>query len=103
MGATAMRAEGLTKRYGDVAALDHLDLEVVPGEVLGYLGPGPPLGTGHVGLPSHVLGARRATTLGSKRHHDRRWHRKRARRRHRVYPAGLARRMTPASQINPSW
>jgi ABC-2 type transport system ATP-binding protein len=35
----AIRAEGLTKRYGDVAALDHLDLEVAPGEVVGYLGP----------------------------------------------------------------
>ena len=35
----AIRAEGLTKRYGAVAALDHLDLEVAPGEVIGYLGP----------------------------------------------------------------
>ncbi len=35
----AIRAEGLTKRYGDVVALDHLDLQVMPGEVLGYLGP----------------------------------------------------------------
>ena len=39
MGATAIRTEGLTKRYGDVAALDHLDLEVAQGEVVGYLGP----------------------------------------------------------------
>lgn len=39
MSAMAIRAEGLTKRYGEVAALNHLDLEVVPGEVLGYLGP----------------------------------------------------------------
>ena len=39
MGAAAIRTEGLTKRYGDVAALDHLDLEVAPGEVVGYLGP----------------------------------------------------------------
>ena len=31
MGATAIHTEGLTKRYGDVAALDHLDLEVAPG------------------------------------------------------------------------
>jgi len=37
--ATAIRTEGLTKRYGHVAALDHLDLEVAPGEVLGFLGP----------------------------------------------------------------
>jgi ABC-2 type transport system ATP-binding protein len=36
---SAIRTEGLTKRYGDVAALDHLDLDVAPGEVVGYLGP----------------------------------------------------------------
>jgi ABC-2 type transport system ATP-binding protein len=39
VAALAIRTEGLTKRYGDVAALDHLDLEVAPGEVVGYLGP----------------------------------------------------------------
>src|ERR1700677_2182601 len=39
MAAAAIRTEGLTKRYGDVTALDHLDLEVAPGEVVGYLGP----------------------------------------------------------------
>ena len=36
---TAIRAEGLTKRYGATVALDRLDLEVAPGEVYGYLGP----------------------------------------------------------------
>lgn len=35
----AVRTEGLSKRFGDVVALDHLDLEVAPGEVVGYLGP----------------------------------------------------------------
>jgi ABC-2 type transport system ATP-binding protein len=35
----AIRTEGLTKRYGEVVALDHLDLEVAQGEVVGYLGP----------------------------------------------------------------
>jgi ABC-2 type transport system ATP-binding protein len=35
----AIRTEGLTKRYGDVLALDALDLEVRPGEVFGFLGP----------------------------------------------------------------
>jgi ABC-2 type transport system ATP-binding protein len=39
MAAMAIRTEGLTKRYGDVIALDHLNLEVAPGEVVGYLGP----------------------------------------------------------------
>jgi ABC-2 type transport system ATP-binding protein len=37
--ATAIRAEGLTKRYGDLLALDHLDLAVDQGEVVGFLGP----------------------------------------------------------------
>lgn len=32
-------AEGLTKRFGRVTALDGLDLEVRPGEVHGFLGP----------------------------------------------------------------
>jgi ABC-2 type transport system ATP-binding protein len=39
MSTAAIRTEGLTKRYGDVVALDHLDLEVAQGEVVGYLGP----------------------------------------------------------------
>ncbi|HKR81389.1 MAG TPA: ABC transporter ATP-binding protein [Candidatus Saccharimonadales bacterium] len=34
-----LRAKGLTKRYGSLAALDSLDLELKKGEVLGYLGP----------------------------------------------------------------
>lgn len=36
---TIISTKGLTKRYGQKAALDHLDLEVKKGEVLGYLGP----------------------------------------------------------------
>src|SRR5271155_2028500 len=39
MADTAIHTEGLTKRYGDSVALDHLDLEVSQGEVVGYLGP----------------------------------------------------------------
>jgi len=39
MSNMAIRTEGLTKRFGDVVALDHLDLEVAQGEVVGYLGP----------------------------------------------------------------
>ena len=35
----AVLAEGLTKRYGDVVALDGLDLRVPEGTVLGVLGP----------------------------------------------------------------
>jgi len=35
----AIRTEGLTKRFGDVLALDRLDLSVERGEVFGFLGP----------------------------------------------------------------
>jgi ABC-2 type transport system ATP-binding protein len=35
----AIRAQGLVKRYGDVVALDGLDLEVPAGTVMGLLGP----------------------------------------------------------------
>jgi ABC-2 type transport system ATP-binding protein len=38
-GAVAIRAAGLTKRYGRVVALDGLDLEVAAGEVHAFLGP----------------------------------------------------------------
>lgn len=34
----ALRCEGLTKRYGEVLALDHLDLEVPAGSIFGFLG-----------------------------------------------------------------
>ncbi len=32
-------AKGLTKRFGDVLAVDGLDMEVSPGEIFGFLGP----------------------------------------------------------------
>lgn len=35
----AIRAEGLTKRFGTTVALDGLDLEVAEGDILGVLGP----------------------------------------------------------------
>jgi ABC-2 type transport system ATP-binding protein len=38
-GEAAIRTEGLTKRYRGVAAVDSLDLTVMPGEVYGFLGP----------------------------------------------------------------
>ena len=36
---TAITCAGLTKRYGDVLALDSLDLEVPAGAIFGFLGP----------------------------------------------------------------
>lgn len=35
----AIRAEGLTKRYGETLAVDHLDLSIEHGELFGLLGP----------------------------------------------------------------
>jgi len=34
-----IRAEGLTKRFGDFVAVDGIDFEVAPGEAFGFLGP----------------------------------------------------------------
>jgi ABC-2 type transport system ATP-binding protein len=36
---TIITIEGLTKQYGSSLALDHLDLSIKKGEILGYLGP----------------------------------------------------------------
>ena len=39
MTQAAILAEGLTYRYGDNLAVDHISFEVAPGEVIGFLGP----------------------------------------------------------------
>ena len=39
MSEMAISAEGLVKSFGDVRALDGVDLEAAPGTVLGVLGP----------------------------------------------------------------
>ena len=39
MGGPAIVVEGLTKHFGDVAALDDVSFEVLPGSVFGLLGP----------------------------------------------------------------
>jgi len=39
MAPAAIRTLGLTKHFGDVVALEGLDLEVAPGEIFGFLGP----------------------------------------------------------------
>ena len=58
MSETALRTEGLTKRYRDVVALDQLDLEVARGEVVGYLGPN---GAGKTTTIRLLLGLSRPT------------------------------------------
>ena len=39
MSAPPIEASGLVKRYGDLTAVDHIDLSVREGDVYGYLGP----------------------------------------------------------------
>ncbi|MHB8680896.1 MAG: ABC transporter ATP-binding protein [Acidimicrobiales bacterium] len=55
----AIATRGLTKHYGDVVALEGLDLEVGPGEVLGYLGPN---GAGKTTTIRLLLGLARPTS-----------------------------------------
>ena len=55
---TAIRAEQLTKRYGDTLALDALDLAVEEAEVYGYLGPN---GAGKTTTIRLLLGLHRPT------------------------------------------
>jgi ribosome-dependent ATPase len=37
-GPPAIKAEGLTKRFGDFTAVDHVSFEIEPGEIFGFLG-----------------------------------------------------------------
>ncbi len=54
----AIRAEGLTKRYGSTLALDSLDLAIEQGEIYGYLGPN---GSGKTTTIRLLLGLHRPT------------------------------------------
>jgi ABC-2 type transport system ATP-binding protein len=54
----AIRAIGLSKRYGETLALNSLDLEVAEGEVYGYLGPN---GAGKTTTIRLLLGLHRPT------------------------------------------
>jgi ABC-2 type transport system ATP-binding protein len=57
--APAIRTEKLSKHYGSVVAVDELDLEVTPGEVMGYLGPN---GAGKTTTIRALLGLLRPTS-----------------------------------------
>lgn len=56
---TAIQTEGLTKRYGAVLAVDHLDLTVREGEIFGFLGPN---GAGKTTTMRMLLGLVRPTS-----------------------------------------
>ena len=60
--AVAIRTQGLTKRFGQTLALDHLDLEVDAGEVFGFLGPN---GAGKTTTIRLLLGLLHATEGGA--------------------------------------
>ena len=38
-GASVVRTQGLTRRFGSLVAVDHLDLNVQAGEIFGLVGP----------------------------------------------------------------
>ncbi len=59
MTAPALSVTGLTKRYGDRTAVDHLDLEVPTGVVAGFVGPN---GAGKTTTMAMLLGLVRPTS-----------------------------------------
>lgn len=63
-----LRTSGLVKRFGDLTAVDHLDLELRRGEVVGLLGPN---GAGKSTTIGMILGLVRPTAGGAQvRGHD---------------------------------
>ncbi len=58
MSEPVIRAEGLTRRFGDFLAVDHVSFEISPGEIVGYLGPN---GSGKTTTIRMLLGLLRPT------------------------------------------
>jgi len=58
---TIIETKGLTKRYGNMTALDHLDIHIKKGEIIGYLGPN---GAGKTTTIRLLLGLIRPTEGG---------------------------------------
>jgi ABC-type multidrug transport system, ATPase component len=55
----AISARGLTKRFGDIVAVDNLDLELAPGRIYGLLGPN---GSGKTTLIRCLVGLAKPTS-----------------------------------------
>jgi ABC-2 type transport system ATP-binding protein len=69
-----IEARGLTKRFGDVVAVDDLSFEVQSGQVTGFLGPN---GSGKSTTMSMIMGLNRpsagSVTVSGRLFHDLRW------------------------------
>jgi ABC-2 type transport system ATP-binding protein len=69
-----IEARGLTKRFGDVVAVDELSFDVRPGTVTGFLGPN---GSGKSTTMRMIMGldapASGSVTVGGLRYHDLAW------------------------------
>src|SRR3954470_23959144 len=59
MTSTALSVSGLTKRYGERAVVDHLDIELPSGVVAGFVGPN---GAGKTTTMAMLLGLVRPTS-----------------------------------------
>ena len=62
--AQPVEARGLVKRYGEIVAVDHVDLTVERGDVFGYLGPN---GAGKTTSLRMLLGLIRPTEGAARR------------------------------------
>lgn len=62
MSEPVIRAEGLTRRFGDFLAVDHVSFEISPGEIVGYLGPN---GSGKTTTIRMLLGLLRPSEGGA--------------------------------------
>ncbi len=69
-----IKVRGLTKRFGDVAAVDDLSFDVAPGEVTGFLGPN---GSGKSTTMSLMMGLNHPdagiVTISGRKYKDLRW------------------------------
>jgi ABC-2 type transport system ATP-binding protein len=69
-----IEVRGLTKRYGDVVAVDDLSFDVAPGQVTGFLGPN---GSGKSTTMSVIMGLNHpnsgTVTISGKKYKDLRW------------------------------